>query len=551
MTSEVANTVILQCRTGSSRLPGKALLPLGGLPVAVLAARRAAGPGKRVVLATSDRFSDDALAQEAAAHGIEVFRGSLEDVLGRFVAVLEGTPDEAFVTRLTGDNPVPDGQLIDEVVAEMAARGAEYMTTTHPEAGLPYGVSIEVTRVGHLRQAAREARSAAEREHVTPHVIAHFGRTFFRGRAALNCGAYRMTIDSLDDYLSLRRVFDGLDDPETVPWHVLVARAGLGCHQPAGAGLVDRFVMGTVQLGLNYGISRARTEAPDEYREMIKTAIGNGCAWLDTAQAYGESERIVGDTLATGWAGRCRVVTKLDPLANLGAGSSRAEWGLAAELSVMRSCVALRMQRLDTLLLHRAAHLTAGGGAVWDRLQSLRDAGRIDRLGVSVQSPDELALALDTPGVAHVQMPCNLLDYRWTALFPRIAQRRDEAGLVVHVRSVFLQGLLIGGTAGDWGRAGVADPAPVQDWLARMAATCGRQSVADLCLAWAQAQPWIDGIILGSDNLAQIAQNLSLFRAPPLSPADLKRLQDSRPTLPAASLDPARWAPRDATAGAG
>ena len=159
MTPQLTNTIILQCRTGSTRLPGKALLPLGGLPIAVLAARRASGPGKRVVLATSNETSDDALAQEAAAHGVEVFRGALDDVLGRFVAALGDVPDDTLVTRLTGDNPVPDHRLIDEVVAEMQARGLDYITTTHPDTGLPYGASVEITRARHIREAAREARA--------------------------------------------------------------------------------------------------------------------------------------------------------------------------------------------------------------------------------------------------------------------------------------------------------------------------------------------------------------------------------------------------------
>lgn len=153
----MSNTIILQCRAGSTRLPGKALLPLGSLPVAVLAARRASGPAKRRVLATSNEPSDDALAGEAAAHGIEVLRGARDDVLGRFVAALGDVPDDTLVTRLTGDNPVPDHHLIDEVVIAMEARDLDYITTTHPDTGLPYVANVEITRARHLREAAREA----------------------------------------------------------------------------------------------------------------------------------------------------------------------------------------------------------------------------------------------------------------------------------------------------------------------------------------------------------------------------------------------------------
>lgn len=543
MSAPVTNTIILQCRTGSTRLPGKALLPLGGLPVAVLAARRASGPGKRVILATSNEPSDDALAEEAEAHGVEVFRGALDDVLGRFVAALGDAPDDALVTRLTGDNPVPDHRLIDEVVAEMEARGLEYITTTHPETGLPYGASVEVTRAVHLREAAREAHSPAQREHVTPYVITRFGAVIFEGRKALNRSAYRMTIDCLDDYLSMRQVFHGVSDPVGIAWTDLVARVERGLFQARTPTPVGRFVMGTVQLGLRYGISRAQTDRPAERQAMIKTAIANGSAWIDTARAYGDSERVIGETLATGWAGRSRVITKLDPLVGMTDANPASEWAIATELSVLRSCVELRMARLHTVLLHRADHLTAANGAVWDRLCTLQDQGCIGRLGVSVQSPDELKCVLENPRVAHIQLPCNILDPRWQPLLAQIEQRRADTGLVVHVRSIYLQGLLLSGACDDWQRAGVDDPAPVRDWLARMVTDCGRDSTADLCLAWAQAQGWIDGIVVGADNMAQLDQNLALFRNPPLTQAQLKVIVDSRPAIPPSALDPARWAP--------
>jgi spore coat polysaccharide biosynthesis protein SpsF len=544
MTARSSNIIILQCRTGSTRLPGKALLPLGGLPIAILAARRVAGPGKRVVLATSDQAQDDVLADEAQAHEVEVFRGSLDDVLGRFVGALGDAPDDALVTRLTGDNPVPDHRLVDEVASEMEARGLRYITTTHPNTGLPYGLSVEIMRAGDLREAAREAQAPAEREHVTPYLIRRFGASPYEGRKALKRGAYRMTIDSLDDYLSMRKVFHGVSDPVGIAWTDLVARVDRGLYQPTSPEPVRRFVMGTVQLGMPYGVSRAQSAKPGEKQAMIKTAIANGCVCIDTARAYASSEQVIGNTLSTGWAGRSKVITKLDPLADMSEANPATEWAAATELSVMRSCVELRVQRLDTVLLHRAEHMTVANGAVWDRLCALQQQGRIDRLGVSVQSPQELSAVLDSPRVTHVQLPCNILDTRWHLLVKRIVQRRADTDLVVHLRSLFLQGLLFSQSLEDWRRARVEDPESVQNWLLRMVEQCGRDSVADLCLAWAQAQEWSDGIVVGADNLAQLEQNLALFRKPPLTAEQLALIDASRPAIALETLDPARWTPR-------
>ena len=140
-----------------------------------------------MIVATSCEPDDDALADTLHRHDIAVIRGPLEDVLGRFVLALGETPDAAPVVRLTGDNILPDGALIADVVTDFEARGLDYVTTTDPASGLPYGCAVEITRAGHLRRAAAEARTAHEREHVTPAIRARFGvRGIHRP-----CGAWR------------------------------------------------------------------------------------------------------------------------------------------------------------------------------------------------------------------------------------------------------------------------------------------------------------------------------------------------------------------------
>ncbi|MBX7460378.1 aldo/keto reductase [Qipengyuania huizhouensis] len=535
------NLVVLQARTGSSRLPGKALLPLGGMPLSILAAKRAANTGKRVILATSVEQSDDVLAQEAAAWGVEVVRGPLKDVLARFLKAIEGLPDNALITRLTGDNPVPDGALIDEVEAEFLDRDLDYITTTHPVSGLPYGVSVEVTRAGHLRESARNVISANAREHVTSDVIARYGATPFLGRASVGKSSFRMTVDCFDDYQTQRRVFATTTTPLTVHWSDLVAQAACGLYQPSGLGSLSKIVMGTVQLGLDYGVTLGRAVTRSEREVMIKTAIGEGVESLDTARAYGQSEDVIGSVLATGWSGRCQVVTKLDPLLELTNAHSAKEWQLAAEASVMRSCVALGAKCLDTLLVHRAAHLTVADGAVWALLLRLQEQGVIGRLGASVQTTHELELALNTPGVEHVQLPCNLLDSRWQPYYDRLEKLKDSGKLQVHVRSVFLQGLLLSDKIEDWRNANVHAPEQIIDWLTEATKVNGRINKADLCLGWALAQNWVDGVVVGADNLAQLTENLKLGRRMPLTAEAIEHLVATRPSVSSSTLDPAQW----------
>ena len=113
--------VVLQARTTSTRLPGKVLLPVCGLPLVVLAARLAARDGIETVVATSDDPSDDRLAEALSRHGIRHVRGPLDDVLGRFIAATAALDDGDVCVRLTSDNVFPDGDFVRRLIA--AAEG--------------------------------------------------------------------------------------------------------------------------------------------------------------------------------------------------------------------------------------------------------------------------------------------------------------------------------------------------------------------------------------------------------------------------------------------
>ena len=116
---------IVQARSRSSRLPEKALLPVAGYPTAILAALRAQNRGGDVLVATSSDPSDDRLASEFERHGIRVFRGPLDDVLSRYELATADLPDDCIVVRLTADNVVPDGELVEELALGFARSGLD------------------------------------------------------------------------------------------------------------------------------------------------------------------------------------------------------------------------------------------------------------------------------------------------------------------------------------------------------------------------------------------------------------------------------------------
>ena len=542
--------VIVQARTSSVRLPAKTLLPIAGVPLAVLAAKRLARTGYETWLATSMEPSDDTLAATAAAAGMKVFRGDLDDVLGRFSAASADLDEDAIVVRATGDNAFPDAEFAGLLISALVEGAHDIVGTRSPEDGLPYGLSLEVLRVAALRAAAREARNAHDREHVTPYLWRCCrGQIFTELRQEIGMERLRCTVDNFDDYLTVCRVFSAVGDPIGVGWRELVevlarqpdAPPLLIPMQQTAAGRSGRLVLGTVQLGMPYGSTMRRMPptAADAVR-IVRRAISCGVTHLDTARAYGDSERRIGRALAGDWSARAEVVTKLDPLTMVDANAPAWAVEAACHASVLASCLALKLERLPTLLLHRAGHRNAWHGAAWRALVSMRNDGLIGRLGVSVGRPQDALDALEDSEVAHLQIPFNVLDTRWhRAGVPESLARRPD--VIVHARSVLLQGVLISTDNSTWPNVDGLDAAALISWLSRMAADCGRLSTTDLCLSYARAQTWIHGVIVGVENLAQLDDTARMFIRPELSASEIATIERSRPQVSETLLDPSLW----------
>jgi spore coat polysaccharide biosynthesis protein SpsF len=298
-------------------------------------------------------------------------------------------------------------------------------------------------------------------------------------------------------------------------------------------------VLGSVQLGLAYGVAN-RTGKPERATalRLVSRAADAGVTQFDTARAYGDSEERIGEALQSRKSHR--TITKLSPLSALARDASRSEVRAAVEESVSASLEALKRDRLDCLLLHRAAHMRAHDGAIWERLIEYLEQGTIEALGVSVQSPDEALEALDCKDVRHIQLPFNLIDWRWRAhgVVDRVARRAD---VVVHARSAFLQGLLAANDPDIWPPIADVDPPAVVRLIAELAQDLGRISPADLCLAYVRGQSWIDGVVVGLETEGQLDTNLRLFVQKPLSKGQCALVEARMPHLPVPLLDPAQW----------
>lgn len=285
----------------------------------------------------------------------------------------------------------------------------------------------------------------------------------------------------------------------------------------------SRLALGTVQLGMPYGISRTGGR-PDQLEALaiVEAARDGGIDTLDTAEAYGEAEEVLGTAGVAGF----RVVSKISAVPEQA--GDVAEWMRAA---VEGSLARLGVTRLHAVLLHAPDQLLGPRGPeIAAGLAGVRRAGLTRLTGFSIYGPEplEAMCALHRPGL--VQAPFNVLDRRIVA--SGWAARLKAAGCELHTRSTFLQGLLLmppdrrpaqfARWSGLW--------AAWDGWLAETGLTA-----TEACLRFALSEPMVDRVVVGVETAAQLGALLAVPAAP---------LPSEPPLPPVADLDlidPSRW----------
>tara|TARA_R110002096_G_scaffold434832_1_gene658114 strand:+ start:119636 stop:120394 length:759 start_codon:yes stop_codon:yes gene_type:complete len=213
--------VIIQARMGSSRLPGKVLsLVCGKSLLAHLVERLRTQPVGEIVVATTIAPADIAIVNECAHLGVQVVRGSEDDVLSRYLYAAEMVKAERIV-RITADCPLLEPALIPAMLEQLEAEQLDYLTNS-PEEGLPLGQSVEVFTRDALEHAGKMATERYQREHVTPYLYedptrcrsAQIGWPASMERTWPNdLSHHRWTVDTPEDLDLVTRILEALYRP--------------------------------------------------------------------------------------------------------------------------------------------------------------------------------------------------------------------------------------------------------------------------------------------------------------------------------------------------
>ncbi len=292
--------------------------------------------------------------------------------------------------------------------------------------------------------------------------------------------------------------------------------------------MAARLGLGTVQFGLDYGISNARGRpSEDEVREILAAAVNGGMEVIDTAAAYGDSEAVLGRCLPE--AG-FRLITKTRPLRERTNGTDAA-WICEG---FVRSLQRLQLDSVEGLLVHHAADLLGpSGDAIYAELVRLKDQGRVRRVGLSAYRCAEIDAALDRYDVDLVQVPVNVLDQR--LVLGGQLQRLRARGVEIHVRSVFLQGLLLMEPATLPTSFSSIRPL-LQAW--RDALTNIGMTPAEGAFAFIQSLD-IDVALVGVENAEQLQDNQQDFLRARCGGIDFTQFALNDETF----LNPSRWKP--------
>jgi len=216
---------IIQARMGSTRLPGKVLLPLAGKPMLWHVVQRVAAAQRvdEAMVATTRARSDEPIVSMCAAAGIRCFRGSEDDVLDRYRAAMDEV-DADPVIRVTADCPLVDPDIIDELLTVFAHGGVDHVGALAGSGGravglpaFPEGAGATCIGGSALQRMWELATAGEDREHVVTYAVRHpeqFTSAYVVPR--VDYGRHRWTVDTADDLKMMERLYDRLYEEGTI-----------------------------------------------------------------------------------------------------------------------------------------------------------------------------------------------------------------------------------------------------------------------------------------------------------------------------------------------
>lgn len=268
---------------------------------------------------------------------------------------------------------------------------------------------------------------------------------------------------------------------------------------------ISAMSLGTVQLGMNYGIANNGGQPKEEQSfEMLECALENGITSFDTARAYGNSEEVLGKFFKTRKGNMPFITTKVIDIE----GENDAEIEKSVVSCLETSLEKLSLPKVNCVMLHRASSLVKNGDGVAKAMEGLVKRGYTDTVGASVYTGDELENMFRYDVYTATQIPMSIFDQR--LIVSGMTDKLADRGITVFVRSVFLQGLFF------------LDPDKITDPILsehaapkiRLLRECAEHegmSIAELAISYMRDIRGVTSLVLGADTAEQVKANAAYF----------------------------------------
>lgn len=293
-----------------------------------------------------------------------------------------------------------------------------------------------------------------------------------------------------------------------------------------------KYCLGTVQFGLDYGIQGNGQPDTNSVEKMLEFAYSNGIHILDTAAVYGIAENVLGRILRrnknlSGFS----IISKLAP--NAFDGIDPCVWRKIAVQKAEQSRQILGVPKLHSFLFHEASYIFNSQAV--DALREVRDQGIADRIGVSIYTPEEAMKALEYKSIKSIQIPYNVFDSRLDQC--GFFEKAKDRGVLIFARSSLLQGLVLMNP----------DQLPenvrfAENHLRTFLRICTQYHYSPLeaAIGYVGANPWIDYVVFGVDNLQQLREYLSVHHRS-MPPEMFKLFQSSFKYVEEKLVNPSMW----------
>ncbi len=264
-----------------------------------------------------------------------------------------------------------------------------------------------------------------------------------------------------------------------------------------------KLCLGTVQFGLNYGIQGNGKPKEEKVYDILSYAIDNGIDVIDTATAYGDAERVIGNFFMKYpiMAEKVSLVSKLKPDAF--EEGKEEQWTEIALRNAKTSLERLRVKKFFAYLFHNATYIFNERAV--KALYETKLAGLTERIGVSIYTPEEAMKALEYPQIEAIQIPYNLLDHRLDKCC--FFKKAKERGILVFARSSLLQGLLVMELEDLPNHVTFA-----RDYIEQIQNICKQfgKSRLETAVGYVGGKLGIDYVVFGVDNILQLKEYVSL-----------------------------------------